>query len=140
MAENAKQEIELTLGGRAYSVRPTFEIITSIEAAVDASARELGMRSLAASQPAERRGGFKEISLTEMAVALFWMLKGQKGAPDSVAEIGKILMEDGYQHLWLPVGEFLIRAQRGNAEHGKEATQGDADVDPTKRAAGSAKT
>lgn len=126
MAENPRQEIELSLGGQTYAVRPAFEVIAGIEADLNQSARAVGMKAwsagLSAEQRAVRNAG-PEISLTEMAVVLFWMVKGQKGAPPSPIAMGAILMEEGYGDLLLPVGQFLTRAQRGNKIHEQEAAE-----------------
>lgn len=128
MPENPRQEIELSLGGQTYRVRPTFEVIAGIEADLNQPARAVGMKAWwAGLTPAQRAArdnvGGPEISLTEMAVVVFWMVKGQTGAPASPVAMGALLMEDGYGELLLPVGQFLTRAQRGNKIHEKEAAQ-----------------
>src|SRR5438309_1883610 len=126
MPENPRQEIELSLGGQSFRVRPTFEVIAGIEADLNQPARAVGMKAwsagLSADQRAVRNAG-PEISLTEMAVAVFWMVKGQKGAPPSPVATGALLMEEGYGDLLLPVGQFLTRAQRGNKLHEQEAAE-----------------
>jgi len=129
--ESARQEVEIKLNGSTFSVRPTFEIIANIEAATDQPARMLGMRALLAGvKVAERPPNASEIKMSELATAIFWMLRGKKGAPESPQAVGDILMEDGYLQLLDPVGMFLVRAQRGNKEHEKEATQATASTDP----------
>lgn len=119
MAESAKQEIEFSFGGKAYKVRPTFDVIISIEAAIGLPAQALGLKMLRT-----------EASLTEIAAILFHVLKGQAGAPTTPNAVGEIMMEDGYGDLLLPLGLFLTRALRGNREHMKEAAQGAASADP----------
>lgn len=119
MAESAKQEIEFAFGGKAFKVRPTFDVIISIEAATGQPAQALGVKILRT-----------EASLTEIAAALFHVLRGQVGAPPTPNAVGETMMEDGYGDLMLPLGLFLTRALRGNREHMKEAAQGGAEADP----------
>jgi len=128
--ETARQEIELKLNGKTFTCRPDFTTISNIEGVTEQSARALGMHALAAGMPLAQRGGLPEISMTQMAIILFWMVKGQKGAPESPAAIGELLMEDGYGQYLMPVGLFLTRAQRGNKEHEKEAAQAAAQAGP----------
>jgi hypothetical protein len=123
MTENARQEIAVPFGGRTFRVRPTFEAIVSIEGALNQSARSVGMKALAAGMTSADRGLQAEISLTELAVSLYWMLRGQEGAPKDAAETGAQLIEEGYADLLLPVGQFLTRAQRGNKIHEQEAIE-----------------
>jgi len=129
MAESARQEIELTVGGKTFSVRPDFVTISNIEAATQQPARTLGLQAYAAGVPQSARGGFPEISMTNLVLVIFWMLRGKKDAPATVEAVGEIIMEEGYGDLLMPVGNFLTRAQRGNKEHEKEAAQG-APADP----------
>lgn len=133
MVENARQEIELEFGGKKFSVRPDFQTISNIEVATDQPARTLGLKALASSLPMSQRSGVAEISMTELAVVVFWMLKGKKGAPESTQSVGETMMEEGYGSLLMPVGEFLVRAQRGNKEHEKEAAQAAAPPDPPQK-------
>lgn len=130
MAESPRQEIELKLDGKTFTVRPDFRTISAIEAATDQAARGLGLKCLAASMPVDSRRGTPEVSMTELVQAVFWMLKDKKGAPETPMDVGEILMEEGYGKLLMPVGEFLVRGQRGNKEHAKEAAQASAQPDP----------
>ena len=115
MAEHPRQEIELSFGGKTYRVRPTFEVVVGIEAELNQSSRVVGMKLLRA-----------EASLAEITVILWNALKGKKGAPDTRQEVGEVIMEDGYRDLLVPLGNFLLRAQRGNKEHEKEAAEAEA--------------
>lgn len=135
MPENPRQEIEFDLDGKTFRVRPTFEVIANVEAALSQSARSLGLKALAAGMSSVERGTQTEITLSEFCVVLYWILRGKPDAPASAKAIGEILMEAGYGALLLPVGLFLTRAQRGNKEHEKEAVEkqevaGVAIVDP----------
>ena len=131
LKENAKQELEVTLGGKMFTVRPDFTVLTNIEAATNQSARILGMRCLTAALPvADRSPALPEISVSELALIMFCMLKGKPDAPKTSVEVGNTLVEDGYgQHLQ-SVGLFLVRGFRGNKEHEKEATQASASAGP----------
>jgi hypothetical protein len=69
------------------------------------------------------RGIQPEIALTELAVVIYWMLRGHDGAPKDAGEAGQALVENGYADLLLPVGQFLTRAQKGNKIHEQEAIE-----------------
>jgi hypothetical protein len=122
MAENARQEIELSFGGSAYKIRPDFETITAVELATDQASRTLGMKIL--------RG---EASVTELTAVVFTLVRGRFGAPRSAAEVGNIIVDDGYLSLIEPLGSLLTRAQRGNKEHEKEVSAAPAALDPPMR-------
>ena len=126
MTENARQEIELSIGGRKYAVRPTFKTIAAIEQAAGQGCVPLGLK-VARSQA----------TLTELALILNAMVGDQPGAPTPEA-IGEHLMEDGLMAMIDPVSEFLLRALRGNKEHAKVTAKkeagGDADAHPPPRA------
>lgn len=118
MADNPRQEIEFPFGGKVYRIRPTFEIIVTIEAELNQASRTVGMKLLRA-----------EAGLAEIAVVVWNVLKDQKAAPTR-AEIGEAIMNDGYIDLLIPLGQFLMRAQRGHKEHEKEAASQKAPGDP----------
>ena len=124
-ASVAKGEIELQFAGKTYAVKPSFEILASIEGALNQPARSVGLKALAAGMSAAERGLQPEISLTELTVCIFWMLKGL-GGPENPAQVGAIIMDEGYADLLLPVGQFLTRAQRGHKLHQKEAEEAQA--------------
>ena len=121
MSEDARQEIEIELGGETYRARPTFQIIVNIEAALDQPARTLGLKCWVYGIALDQRGpGTEEIKLTELAIILFHMIGGPDEKFKSPTDVGDVLMEEGYGKLCLPVGNFLTRAQQGNREHLKE--------------------
>lgn len=126
MAESARQEIEINMGGRTYAVRPTFKTVAAIEQATGQGCVALGLK-VARSQA----------TLTEVAVILNAMVREQPN-PLSPEEIGDILMEEGLFPLIEPVSEFLLRALRGNKEHAKVTTKkeagGEAEAHPPPRA------
>lgn len=139
MSENARQEIALQFGDKQFLVRPTFEVIATIESALNQSARSVGLKALAAGMTAADRGAQPEISLTELAMVIYWMLRGQQGAPENASQAGDIMMDYGYGDLLLPVGQFLTRAQRGHREHVKEAEARAAAAEKEAGEAGAAK-
>jgi hypothetical protein len=116
------QETEIELGGKTYHVRPTFKVITSIEASLNQPVRTLGFKCWVYAQAFNDRGpNAVEISVTEMAAILFQMVREQEDAPKSAMEVGELLMEEGYGQHCMVVGDFLLRAQKGNREHQKDA-------------------
>lgn len=126
MAENPRQEIELPFDGKTFRVRPNFETITSVEVALGEPARVVGRKCLSAGMSAVERARMNagpEVGVSEFAIALYWILRSQKDAPATILDVGNVLVEDGYGNLLLPVGQFLVRAQRGNKEHEKEAAE-----------------
>lgn len=115
------QEVEIEVGGKKYSCRPTFKTLVTIEGALGQPCRTLGIKCFTFAVPLDRRGpNAQEISLGELSAIVFNMVKDLDGAPESVNEIGDALMEEGYSHLIGPVGDFLTRAQQGNAEHARQ--------------------
>lgn len=118
-----RQEIAIPFDGKVFKVRPTFEVLASIEGALNQPARSVGMKALASGMTSADRGLQQEISLTEMAVAVYWMLHGQDGAPKDATAVGSALVENGFSDLLLPVGQFLTRAQKGNKLHEQEAIE-----------------
>lgn len=122
MAEHPRQEIEFVFGGQTYRVRPTFQIVIGMEAELNQSSRVVGMKLLNA-----------EASVAEIAVVVWHMIKDQKGAPKTRSDVGEIIMDDGYASLIkepFPLAMFLLRAQKGNKEHEKEAASAKAPKDP----------
>ena len=126
MTADPREEISLTLGDREFRVRPTFQIISGIEAALDTPAKTLGLRCLSAAMLASQReatNAGREISLTELAVILTFMLRGQPNAPKDANEAGELLMEHGCVGLYTRIGLFLTGSNRGHREHIREAEE-----------------
>jgi hypothetical protein len=121
VANAARLEVDLTFRGRKYPIRPTFAIIAGIEAATGQSCISLARKCLGADKP----------SLSEMAAIILQMvpLPGL-----SLESVGDTLVDEGMSDLWLPVGDILSRAVKGNADHmrhaANEASQNDKPVDP----------
>lgn len=117
MADDPRQEVEFTLGGKAYRVRPTFSVLVGVESALDQSCIALGIKI-----------GQGRASVTEIATILAQMVKPEKGP--GVSEIGDLLVEEGVRQFYDPLTDFLLRALKGNREHLKEAQSGDKPADP----------
>jgi hypothetical protein len=111
MADSALQEIELSFAGKAYKIRPDFRTIVGIESATGQPSRTLGLKFLAF-----------EASVTEIVAALVVVLATVKDAPKR-DDIGDLVMEFGYADLMIPLGELLLRAQKGHKEHEREAAE-----------------
>lgn len=111
MSDSPRQEIKFTFGGRAFSVRPTFAVLSAIEASLAQPSRQLGVKVLRL-----------EVSIMEMAAIMAGLLSEQPNPPDAKA-CGEIITEDGYDDLIAPVGDFLTRALKGNKHHEREAAR-----------------
>ena len=109
MAESALQEIELNFAGQVWRLRPEFQTLIAIEAALNQPSRTLGLKLLR-----------YEAGVAEIAATVFLLLRDKKGAPTR-EEVGQAIMEDGYDDLMVPLGTYLTRAIRGSKEHEKEA-------------------
>lgn len=103
---DAYQEVELVFGGATYRIRPTFKIISQIEAATGRACRSIA-RSLATKET--------DVSIYELATILWVLLKDKvdKTGPKNVDEIGDILMDEGSVNIRDPLGTFFIDAIRG---------------------------
>lgn len=117
MTEGARQEVDFTLGGKTYEVRPTFALICAIE-------RQLGESSVVIG----RRVVFAQASVDDMAKVLGVIIRSADPKGPTNDQVGEMLMEEGLQNLIEPLGNFLTRSLRGNADYAKEAAaQGKAD-------------
>ena len=119
MADTALQEITFSFAGKEWTVRPEFKKIVAIEGALEQPSRALGLKCLRS-----------EASVGEVAVILFLMLQDEKDAP-SRDKVGETIMEDGYDSLLSPIGQYLLRAIRGNKVHEKEAAAKQREPDPS---------
>lgn len=132
--DTSLQEVEFKLAGEVFRVRPTYRIIARLEQVLDAPARELGLRCIAAQMNYSQRNGVKEISFSEIVTMLGAVLADNPKAPRP-ADIGDILMEKGgYLDLAAPFGILLTRHLQGNEEYEREmrekAREEGADVKP----------
>lgn len=131
------QEVEFKIGGDSFRVRPTYKIIARLERLLDTPAREIGARCMAALRPYPMRNGVKEIGLEEVVNSISCIIMDDPRAP-TLDALGELLMEQGgYLDLVEPLGTFLIRHIKGNAEYereirekAREGTAGDAPENP----------
>lgn len=123
MSDNAALlDIELQFAGQSWKLRPSFKKIISVEATLNQPSRQLGLKCLN-----------YEASVSEIAALLYVILNDQAGAPDR-EKIGDVLMEDGYDQVMVPLGQFLCRAIRGNKIHEREAAAKAAGTNPPQKA------
>jgi hypothetical protein len=105
MTDSALQEIELPFAGRTFRLRPNWRKLIEVEAALQQPSRALGLKFLRF-----------EASVTEITAVLWVLLKDEKEAPPRET-LGETLMDEGYDPLMVPIGNFLLRAIRGNKIH-----------------------
>jgi hypothetical protein len=104
MANKARGEMDLILGGERYTMRPSFEAIAEIE---DLTGK--GLLALAI-KLGEGNGTTKE-----MAAVIYSGLKGA-GSKLSFEEVGEKVIRAGITKLSAPMGEFLRLALQGSDE------------------------
>ena len=124
MANAARQETEITFGEKTYTVKPTFAVIAGIEDATGQACIALAKKCYASDS-----AGLP--SLTEFGRVVYHLLK-PFGGPDA-DEVGRTLMDYGCVSLYIPVGDILSRALRGNIDHirqAEEAAKGEGTVNP----------
>lgn len=107
--DNPRQEIDFAFAGKSIKLRPTFQVINAIELATGQSSRTLGLRLLRS-----------ECSMGEVARIIEIVFKS-KNIDMSYNQIGDELVDAGYGELILPLGDFLLRAVKGNRKHEEEA-------------------
>lgn len=120
---NVIEETEVSFGGKAYRVRPTFRVISRVESETDQAARVLGSKMFSL-----------QISVTEMAAVMSALLRDHGGP--TAQQAGEIIVNDGYEELVLPVGTMLAHVLRGHKRHMEEAARqasGTAQDPPTAR-------
>lgn len=97
-------EIEITLGGKQYVLRPTFEAFCEIEA-------ELGDKLL----PLVRRFYTGSVGLRDVATVIYHGMKAA-GSKVTLNEVGEMLVDDGINDFLGPVGMFLGTPLKANDE------------------------
>ncbi len=96
MANRHRGEVEVTLGGRRYAMRPTFAALCEIE-----DRTGLGLVELA------RRFWDGRFGVRELATVLWAGIRAaDDDAPDFEA-VGRLVAEQGFQSLAGPVAAFL---------------------------------
>jgi hypothetical protein len=128
MANKHKGEVDLVLGGKAYTLRPTFEALVEFEDKAGVTAYEV-MRDLSTGKPA----GFKVI-----AAALWSGIRGGWNGHDrapSFVEIGEAIRKEGIASILPQFGEYLANSLSSESDlkraaeatpPGKEAGQKEA--------------
>lgn len=123
MANAARQEIDIPFNGKVYTVRPTFETVAGIEGATGQASAALA-KKFYANEPSE----YPSLTITAQVVYQLLQPVDKNLTPEIV---GTALMEDGCDELWVPLGDFLARALKGNKAHmrkAQEAAQNDISV------------
>lgn len=108
---DARQEIEIKLGGKTYRVRPDFLPLANVEAATGQPCQQLGFKMMSVSG----------IGIVEMATILFTLLRDCPDPPASQQFVGETIFEDGFQDYLGPLSAFFISSLKGHKEHVKEA-------------------
>lgn len=108
MTDSTLQEVVIPFGGKDYTVRPSFRLVSRIEAETGRSARALAVEMYK-----------NDISVTAMATVLSAMLRDLKGP--TVEEAGDIITRDGYMELLPTVALFLFGFLKGHSRHMKQA-------------------
>ena len=96
MANESRNEIEVVLDGKTWTMRPTFQRLREIEHKTGKSAAEL-MRAI----------GRGEASLDQFVIVLEYGLKDAGDNPPGFDQIGECLLRDGTKGLLRPVMAFL---------------------------------
>ena len=100
-------EVEITLDGKAYVMRPTFEAMAEIEAKIGHGILWLATRASEG-----------DIGITEVAVIIAAGLKAA-GEPATADTVGPIVFRTGLVKVLVPVGEYLTSALMGGEPPGE---------------------
>lgn len=108
--EGPRQEIDFTLGGKTYSVRPTWQVIAGIEKATGESASVTGMKIYG-----------RTIALSDFARVMHSIIRtaDPKDAP-TYDRVGEMLIDEGTRGLFEPASTLLLRHLRGDREYVKD--------------------
>lgn len=99
MANKERAETEISLAGKKYKLRPTFEALCEIE-----DKAGVGIPGLVL-QFRDKKVGYKQIS-----AIIFGGLFGAGNSSLSFEEIGKLVMDEGINKFVLPCGLFIVGA------------------------------
>lgn len=105
MANKYRNEVEITLGGKKYTLRASWETIVGIETTLNTSILALIARG--------------SLTFKEAATVILLGLHGADDKSLTFDEIGKAVFEDGMSRIGRPVIEFLSIAMDG-AKLGKQ--------------------
>ena len=117
----ARGEITLTLGGRDWVLRPTFQALCEIES-------ELGDGLIAL----VRRLAQGSVGVRDVAVIVHAGIKAVEKKPPSYDKVGQMVIEAGIVGLLGPLGEFLGAAFSDSEDADGAANGGDTDAGQTK--------
>jgi hypothetical protein len=104
-------EVTLTLCGKDYILRPTFEALIALE-------RKLGV-GLATVIGRFEEKPHPEIRLEDLAVIAWAGILGAGEHKLSYNEVGTLVMRTGIQHVTKPLIQFVYGACTAGAEEGK---------------------
>lgn len=127
MANAARLEVEFSFDGKDYSVRPTFELISSIE-----SVTGMGCTALAERFWATDPSQYASLTITSQVLYAILRREDKSITP---AVISQVLLDDGCGPLFQPLGEFCARALRGHKEHIRIAEQQEREAQAAREAA-----
>jgi hypothetical protein len=100
MANRERGEVAVSLGGKDYCLRPTFQALAEIEHRAGMGLVALAKRFL------EREFGLNDvIAVLEPAI--------EAGGQTPPKELGKLAAEQGIMRLGLPIAQFLVQALTG---------------------------
>jgi hypothetical protein len=111
-ANKHRGEVEITLDGKSFTLRPTFQAMVEIEAVLGK-----GLLGLV------RRISEMEFGYTEAQAVITAGLRaaGEKATPEKV---GEMVFRTGLAELAGPIGSFLTAALSGGAEPGEGGATG----------------
>jgi hypothetical protein len=120
MANKHKGEVDLTMGGVEYTLRPTFESLVEFEDKAGVTAYEV-MGELAHGKPA----GFKVIAAAVWSgIRAGWKDNGKR--PPTFIEVGEAIRRDGLATVLPAFGQYLTNALSSEADLKAAANAGDA--------------
>lgn len=102
MANANRGEVEITLAGDSYTLRPSFQALCEIEEATG-----MGIAALL------RRYGDGAFGVRDVAAVLWAGIRATDRQAPRMNEIGEIIVEEGLAAFVEPVGRFLARAVSG---------------------------
>lgn len=123
MADHPLQEVEFPIAGKTWRARPVYSVLARVEYMMGAPCRELGARAYASALPMAQRNGVKELGIAETVNVLCAIFSGVPNFPGPEALGDTFLDEGGYLDLMSPLGDFLVRAIRGNKEYEKDVRE-----------------
>jgi len=109
MANKVRGEVEVTLKGKKYVLRPTFEAIAEAESRIG-----LGMTGIALKFARQEHG------MREVAAMIYAGLLGAGNTAFSYEEVGGLVQKAGFSKFVQPACDFAREAMRGDVEEEEE--------------------